>query len=48
MIFLDPRSWYHGATSRKEAENILRSHKEGTYLVRKVDASRQEYALSLK
>ena len=40
--------WYHGAISRREAEEILRCHKEGSYLVRTVDSSRQEYALSLK
>ena len=40
--------WYHGAISRREAEEILRSQVEGSYLVRSVDTSRQEYALSLK
>jgi len=45
---LDRQDWYHGAISRREAEEILRNEGEGSYLVRSVDSSRQEYALSLK
>jgi hypothetical protein len=40
--------WYHGAITRIEAENVLRLLKEGSYLVRNSESSRQDYSLSLK
>ena len=42
------RRWYHGAVTRVEAENVLRLHTEGSYLVRNSESSRQDYSLSLK
>jgi len=41
-------SWYHGAITRQEAENALKTRREGAYLVRGVDPARQEFALSIK
>jgi SH2 domain. len=40
--------WYHGAITRVEAENVLRLLKEGSYLVRNSESTRQDYSLSLK
>ena len=40
--------WYHGAITRVEAEKTLRSEREGSYLVRICESSRQDYSLSLK
>lgn len=40
--------WYHGAITRIEAENVLRLLKEGSYLVRNSESTRQDYSLSLK
>lgn len=45
---LDRQEWYHGTISKSEAEERLRALAEGNYLVRTLDSSRQEYALSLK
>lgn len=45
---LERQDWYHGSIGRNEAEDILRTEVEGCYLVRNVDPSRQEFALSLK
>lgn len=47
-IPLDRQSWYHGAISRIEAENTLRSLNEGSFLVRNSESTRQDYSLSLK
>lgn len=41
-------SWYHGAITRIEAENILRPLSEGCFLVRNCESSRNDYSLSLK
>ncbi|XP_054289049.1 uncharacterized protein LOC129004473 [Macrosteles quadrilineatus] len=45
---LERQGWYHGAITRLEAENVLRHHDEGSYLVRNSESSRQDYSLSLK
>ena len=36
--------WYHGVLSRVEAENILKDHHEGSYLLR----ANLDYSLSIK
>lgn len=41
-------SWYHGAITRIEAENILRPLNEGCFLVRNCESSRHDFSLSLK
>ena len=40
--------WYHGSISRVDAENLLRVHKEGSYLVRMSESNKMDYSLSLK
>ena len=40
--------WFHGAITRIEAETVLRLHKEGSYLVRNSESSRQDFSLSVK
>ncbi|XP_068081322.1 uncharacterized protein hwt [Anabrus simplex] len=45
---LERQGWYHGAITRLEAENVLRLHQEGSYLVRNSESTRQDYSLSLK
>ncbi|KAJ9584314.1 hypothetical protein L9F63_021345, partial [Diploptera punctata] len=45
---LERQGWYHGAITRVEAENVLRLLKEGSYLVRNSESTRQDYSLSLK
>ncbi|XP_071450081.1 uncharacterized protein hwt, partial [Hetaerina americana] len=47
-IPLERQGWYHGAITRVEAESILRLRKEGSYLVRNSESTRQDYSLSLK
>lgn len=47
-IPLHRQRWYHGAISRLQAERILRSQKEGSYLVRISESNRLDYSLSLK
>ncbi|CAB4063196.1 unnamed protein product [Lepeophtheirus salmonis] len=47
-ISLDRQEWFHGSITRVEAESVLRLHKEGSYLVRNSESSRQDYSLSLK
>ncbi|XP_022694149.1 uncharacterized protein LOC111263386 isoform X2 [Varroa jacobsoni] len=42
------QGWYHGAISRVDAECLLRSQKEGSYLVRISESSKQDYSLSIK
>lgn len=40
--------WYHGAITRIEAEFVLKFLKEGSFLVRNSESTRQDYSLSLK
>ncbi|RZF47874.1 hypothetical protein LSTR_LSTR007871 [Laodelphax striatellus] len=47
-IPLEKQGWYHGVITRLEAETVLRSHREGSYLVRNSESSRNDYSLSLK
>ncbi|GLH05663.1 Protein E(sev)2B [Gryllus bimaculatus] len=47
-LALERQGWYHGAITRLEAENILRLLREGSYLVRNSESTRQDYSLSLK
>jgi hypothetical protein len=45
---LNQQSWYHGSISRTDAENLLRVHREGSYLVRTSESNRLDYSLSVK
>ncbi|XP_074650424.1 uncharacterized protein LOC141905457 [Tubulanus polymorphus] len=45
---LKKQEWYHGSISRVDAENLLRVHKEGSYLVRNSESSKDDFSLSLK
>ncbi|XP_067829608.1 SH2 domain-containing adapter protein F-like isoform X3 [Heptranchias perlo] len=45
---LESQSWYHGAISRTDAENLLRLCKEASYLVRNSETTKNDYSLSLK
>ncbi|KAK5639008.1 hypothetical protein RI129_011500 [Pyrocoelia pectoralis] len=45
---LEKQAWFHGAITRVEAETVLRLLKEGSYLVRNSESTRQDYSLSLK
>merc|ERR1719273_752725 len=45
---LDRQEWYHGSITRHEAENALRLHEEGSFLVRNSDSSTNDYSLSVK
>ncbi|XP_054714738.1 uncharacterized protein LOC129224326 [Uloborus diversus] len=47
-LTLEKQGWYHGSISRLDAENLLRVLKEGSYLVRNSESSKQDYSLSLK
>ncbi|XP_042898567.1 SH2 domain-containing adapter protein B [Parasteatoda tepidariorum] len=47
-LTLEKQGWYHGSISRQDAENLLRVLKEGSYLVRNSESSKQDYSLSLK
>lgn len=40
--------WYHGSITRFDAENLLRTAREGSYLVRNSESTKQDYSLSLK
>ncbi|XP_058803483.1 uncharacterized protein LOC131671233 isoform X2 [Phymastichus coffea] len=45
---LERQGWYHGSITRIEAEAILRLLREGSYLVRNSESTKQDYSLSLK
>lgn len=45
---LEKQGWYHGCISRLEAEKVLKVLKEGSYLVRKSESSKQGFSLSLR
>jgi len=45
---LDRQEWYHGSITRHEAENALRLHEEGSFLVRNSESSTNDYSLSVK
>ncbi|XP_053321772.1 SH2 domain-containing adapter protein B [Spea bombifrons] len=47
-VSLEKQTWYHGAISRTDAENLLRLCKECSYLVRNSQTSKHDYSLSLK
>ena len=41
--------WYHGVMSRSEAEQVLKTHSEGSYLLRAtLDHGKPEYSLAIK
>jgi len=41
-------SWYHGSISRRNAEQLLRLCREGSYLVRTSESNRLDYSLSVR
>ncbi|XP_013774400.2 uncharacterized protein LOC106459325 [Limulus polyphemus] len=45
---LEKQGWYHGSIRRIDAEKLLRVLKEGSYLVRNSESSKQDFSLSLK
>uniref|UniRef100_A0A6I8N4Y0 SH2 domain-containing adapter protein D n=1 Tax=Ornithorhynchus anatinus TaxID=9258 RepID=A0A6I8N4Y0_ORNAN len=45
---LEKQAWFHGAISRVEAESQLSLCKEGSYMVRHSETSRDDYSLSLR
>ncbi|KAK9889196.1 hypothetical protein WA026_004475 [Henosepilachna vigintioctopunctata] len=45
---LEKQGWFHGAITRVEAENVLRLLREGSFLVRNSESTKQDYSLSLK
>ncbi|KAH0539811.1 hypothetical protein KQX54_008266 [Cotesia glomerata] len=45
---LERQGWYHGSITRVEAEAVLRLLREGSYLVRNSESTKQDYSLSLK
>ncbi|XP_044021222.1 uncharacterized protein LOC122861104 [Aphidius gifuensis] len=45
---LERQGWYHGSLTRIEAEAVLRILREGSYLVRNSESTKQDYSLSLK
>ncbi|XP_038639983.1 SH2 domain-containing adapter protein F-like [Scyliorhinus canicula] len=47
-LSLGRQTWYHGAISRTDAENLLRLCKEASYLVRNSETTKNDYSLSLK
>ncbi|XP_015794508.1 uncharacterized protein DDB_G0287625 isoform X2 [Tetranychus urticae] len=47
-LILEKQGWYHGSITRLDAENLLRNMKEGSYLIRNCESTKQDYSLSLK
>nr|XP_032649621.1 SH2 domain-containing adapter protein E [Chelonoidis abingdonii] len=47
-LFSAPRSWYHGAITRAEAESRLQPCKEAGYLVRTSETGSGKYSIALK
>ncbi|XP_077188031.1 SH2 domain-containing adapter protein D isoform X2 [Paroedura picta] len=45
---LEKQAWFHGTISRAEAEALLTLCKEGSYLVRDSETSRNDFSLSLR
>jgi len=41
-------SWYHGSISRRNAEQLLRMCREGSYLVRTSESNKLDYSLSVR
>jgi len=41
-------SWYHGSISRRNAEQLLRMRREGSYLVRTSESNKLDYSLSVR
>ncbi|KAK3594347.1 hypothetical protein CHS0354_019256 [Potamilus streckersoni] len=48
MIPLEKQKFYHGRIKRDNAEKLLLVHREGSYLVRLSETSRNAYSLSIK
>ncbi|KAL3866030.1 hypothetical protein ACJMK2_043371 [Sinanodonta woodiana] len=48
MIPLEKQKFYHGSVTRDNAEKLLLVHREGSYLVRLSETSRNAYSLSIK
>ncbi|KAK2177553.1 hypothetical protein NP493_593g01045 [Ridgeia piscesae] len=48
LLPLEQQGWYHGSISRVNAEQLLRVHKEGSYLVRMSESNKLDFSLSLK
>ncbi|KAJ7308331.1 hypothetical protein JRQ81_008867 [Phrynocephalus forsythii] len=47
-IPLENQTWFHGTISRADTESLLTLCKEGSYLVRNSETSRNDYSLSLR
>ena len=41
-------SWYHGSIQRNYAEELLRKHPDGSFLIRESNNSPRDKTLSLK
>ncbi|CAJ1083331.1 SH2 domain-containing adapter protein E-like [Xyrichtys novacula] len=45
---LEKQSWYHGCVTRQEAEFLLQSCKEASFLVRNSESDNSKYSIALK